>query len=126
MARLAVAHTRAVTKGPPHRRVGWKIRVGSFDSLPLTNGIGKLLYPTVNQDGEVIAGLVAIPEAAVHKFCPDAPSVGHKPLLNQVNLSKLLVCPSLRAPNWDRTRSLRPSARAAWAKSIRRATRGFT
>src|SRR6266849_4550549 len=75
MARLAVAHTRAVTKGPPHLREGWKIRVGSFDSPPLTNGIGKLLYPTVNQDGEVIAGLVAIPEAAVHKFCPDAPSL---------------------------------------------------
>src|ERR1700693_3506123 len=65
MARLAVAHTRAVTKGPPHCREGWKIRVGSFDSPPLTNGIGKLLYPTVNQDGEVIGGLVAIPETAV-------------------------------------------------------------
>src|SRR5260370_19197754 len=74
MARLAVAHTRAVTKGPPDRREGWKIRVGSFDSPPLTNGLGKLLYPTVNQDGEVIAGLVVIPESAVHKFCPDAPS----------------------------------------------------
>src|ERR1700731_3670013 len=76
MARLAVAHTRAVTKGPPHRREGWKIRVGSFDSPPLTNGIGKLLYPTVNQDAEVIAGLVAIPEAAVHKFCPDGAFLG--------------------------------------------------
>ena len=60
MARLAVAHTRAVTKGPPHRREGWKIRVGSFDSPPLTNGIGELLYPTVDQDGEAIAGMAAI------------------------------------------------------------------
>src|ERR1700674_5184972 len=57
MARLAVAHTRAVTKAPPHRREGWKIRVGSFDSPPFQRtGSGKLLYPTVNQDGEVIAG----------------------------------------------------------------------
>src|SRR6266550_6125376 len=64
----AYARCDQVAAAPP-RRVENSRRF--IDSPPLTSGIGELLYPTIDQDGEAIAGmvanLVAIPEAAIHK-----------------------------------------------------------